>query len=75
VRKLGASVVFDDRETLVLLAVLGGHRTYGDLIAATGVPRGTLHGVLARLRAGGLVTWAEGTQGTIRPTVVVVDVG
>lgn len=60
---------FDDRETRVLLAVLTGARTYGNLIERTRVPRSTLHAVLTKLREEGLVTWEPGKQGTIRPTV------
>lgn len=55
--------------TRILLAVVGGARTYGEIIAATGLARSTIHPRLHELRRQGLVTWADGRRGTIRPLV------
>ena len=58
-----------DQDTRVLLAVLQGHRTYSELMAATRLHRMAVRGALLRLLADGLVTWQPGLQATLRPLV------
>lgn len=59
----------NDSATRVLLAVVDGCRTYADLMERTGIKRNTLWHRLQELRDEGLVTWVDGTQGTLRPLV------
>lgn len=61
--------VCGDTCTRVLFAVLDGHRTYGDLTAATGLGRASVARHLRRLARAGLVAWEPGRQGTLRPCV------
>lgn len=58
-----------DGAVRVLLAVQAGAVTYAELIEATGFARVTIHHHLHRLRDFGLVTFEDGKNGTLRPTV------
>lgn len=62
-------VLCGDSCTRVLLAVLDGRRTYGELTAATGLGRASVARHLRRLARAGLVAWEPGRQGTLRPQV------
>jgi hypothetical protein len=71
--------VHGDGRTRVLLAVVGGATTYGELTEATGLNRSTIHEHLRRLKVARLVTWetaparspfgARHPNGTLRPLV------
>lgn len=61
-----------DSATRVLLAVVAGLQTMGDIAAEVGISRSTAYEHLTALRADGLVAWEPGLAGTIRPCVEVV---
>lgn len=65
-RKIGE---FNDTDTRVLFAILGGTRLLGDLLVAVGRSKATVHASLERLREADLVTWEVGCAGTLRPLV------
>lgn len=53
--------------TRVLLAVVDGAHTHGQLMERVGINRSTVNFHLHRLKRAGFVTWTEGERGTIRP--------
>lgn len=59
----------EDTRTRILLAVVDGARSYGDIMDATLLPRSTIHPHLHVLIGRGLVAMEKGRQGTIRPLV------
>jgi DNA-binding IclR family transcriptional regulator len=66
------SVALPATPTRVLLATVGGARTYSELVAATGLSRSTVHESLHWLRRLRLVAFEDGKQATLRPCVKVV---
>jgi DNA-binding IclR family transcriptional regulator len=61
--------------TLVDLAARHPTVTITDLAAAADIPRMTVYHHLVKLRGRGLVDWADGRDGTLRPAVAPVPFG
>ncbi len=61
-----------DSATRVVLAICDGERTVRDIAKRVGLSRSTVHEHLVRLRAKGLVDWAEDRRATIHPLVAEV---
>lgn len=70
--RTGADVVAGDRACRVLIAILEGNHLIGDLIDASGLSRSVVHLGLCELRGLGIVEWADGKHGTLRPTARLV---
>ena len=56
-------------EARVLAATVAGARTVRAVASAADVPLASPHAALLRLRTLGLVAWADGLAGTLRPLV------
>jgi DNA-binding IclR family transcriptional regulator len=64
---------FDPIDTAIVLAVLGGARSFRDAAEAAHVAPSAAYNRARRLRACGLVAWRDGAQRTLRPGVRALD--
>lgn len=60
-------------EAAVAMAVTRGARSISEVMAATGFSRSKAHSALHAARRRGLVAFEDGKQGTIHPTLAVVQ--
>ncbi len=69
---------YSDTRTRVMVALVGvygaeGRATVRAVARKAGRSINTTHAALMALRRAGLVTWADGTTGTLRPLVAVAS--